>query len=119
MINLDSHILILALIGDLTTREKRLLSHNTWSISSVVLWEIARWQQRGRIELDLTDRELREVFAPVHVWPLDLETALVSTRLDFKGDPVDHIVAATSVVNEVPLLTRDKAILTSKLVPLA
>jgi len=55
----------------------------------------------------------------LHVWPLDLQIARTSTRLDIEGDPADEIIAATSVVHRVPLLTRDRAIRKSKLVPLA
>ena len=34
MLNLDTHILLLALAGDLTARERRLLATNRWSISA-------------------------------------------------------------------------------------
>ena len=40
-------------------------------------------------------------------------------RLDFRSDPADEIVAATSIVHDIPLLTRDARILGSKIVPLA
>jgi PIN domain nuclease of toxin-antitoxin system len=39
--------------------------------------------------------------------------------LDFRGDPADEIIAATSVVHHVSLVTRDRQIRRSKLVPLA
>jgi PIN domain nuclease of toxin-antitoxin system len=55
----------------------------------------------------------------VHVWPLELEIAVTSTRLDFAGDPADELIAATSVVHRVPLLTRDRRIRRSKIVPIA
>jgi PIN domain nuclease of toxin-antitoxin system len=42
-----------------------------------------------------------------------------STQLDIQSDPADEIIAATSVVEEIPLLTRDKKLLKSKMVPLA
>ncbi|NIP59832.1 MAG: type II toxin-antitoxin system VapC family toxin, partial [Gemmatimonadetes bacterium] len=42
-----------------------------------------------------------------------------STDLDFEGDPADELIAATSVVHGVPLLTRDRQIRSSKRVPLA
>jgi PIN domain nuclease of toxin-antitoxin system len=45
--------------------------------------------------------------------------AVQSTRLDFASDPADEIIAATSVVHKVPLLTRDRRILRSKQVPFA
>jgi PIN domain nuclease of toxin-antitoxin system len=53
------------------------------------------------------------------VWPLDLAVSLCATRFDFKGDPADEIIAATSAVHKVPLLTRDRRIRASRLVPFA
>ena len=50
---------------------------------------------------------------------MDLAIARMSTRLDFSGDPTDELIAATSVVHDVPLLTRDGVIRASRLVPLA
>jgi PIN domain nuclease of toxin-antitoxin system len=41
MLNLDTHILLYALTGDLTRREASLLSKDAWSISAIVLWEIS------------------------------------------------------------------------------
>ncbi len=41
-----------------------------------------------------------------------------SIRLDFRGDPADEIIAATSLVHGVHLLTRDTRIRASKIVPL-
>jgi len=70
--------------------------------------------QVGRIEVDLDDPEFDAVLAGLHVWPLDLAVAKASTRLDFKRDPADELIVATSVVHGVPLLTRDKRIRKSK-----
>ena len=119
MLNLDTHILIFALSGDLRPREKTVLSENNWSISAIVLWELAKLVQLGRIELDLEDPQVVRALSQLHVWPLDLQIARTSIRLDIEGDPADEIIAATSVVHRVPLLTRDRAIRKSKLVPLA
>jgi len=83
-----------------------------------VLWELAKLVQLGRIELDLDDREVSRILSLIHVWPLDLSIARASTDLDFRGDPADEIIAATSVVLGVPLLTRDREIRRSKIVPL-
>ena len=119
MLNLDTHILIHALGGRLTQREQDLLERNEWSISAIVLWEMAKLTQLGRVTLDLKDREVVRVLSGIHQWPICLDIARTSTRLDFSGDPADELIAATSVVHEVPLLTRDTAILRSRLVPLA
>ena len=119
MLNLDTHILILALSGDLESRERDLLSEHNWGISAIVLWELAKLVQLGRIELDLDDSQVIRALSRLHVWPIDLATATLSTRLDFQGDPADELIAATSVVHGVPLITRDRAIRGSKIVPLA
>jgi len=119
LLNLDTHILLHALAGSLGRREKTLLSRNPWSISAIVLWEIAKLVQLKRLTLDLDSPEVVRLLKSVKVWPIDLEVARASTRLDFEGDPADELIAATSVVHNVPLLTRDRAIRRSKRVPLA
>lgn len=69
--------------------------------------------------MDLDDRDVAGVLDRVHVWPIDLDVARASTRLDFEGDPADEIIAASSVVHVVPLVTRDRVIRQSKIVPQA
>ena len=119
MLNLDTHVLIFAVSGSLRPAEQRLLASNSWSVSSIVVWELAKLVQLGRVGLDLDDREVVRVLSRVHVWPIDLAVARASTHLDFRGDPADEIIAATSIVHGVPLLTRDRAMRRSKAVPLA
>ena len=119
MLNLDTHVLVHALGGDLRQREKETLERNEWSISAIVLWELAKLVQLGRISIDLNDREVVRTLSGIHLWPIDLNIALTSTQLDFSGDPADELIAATSVVHEVPLLTRDRTILRSRVVPFA
>ena len=119
MLNLDTHVLIHALAGDLRAREASLLRSRRWGISGIVLWELAKLVQLGRIDLDLGDPELDRALSSIHTWPITLEVARALERLDFKGDPADEIIAATSLVHRVPLLTRDARILKSRVVPLA
>ena len=119
MLNLDTHILIFALRGDLLPHEQATLTRERWSVSAIVFWELAKLRQLGRVELDLEDREVAGVLGRLHVWPVDMEVAVASTRLDFKSDPADELIAATSVVHRVPLLTRDAVIRGSAIVPLA
>jgi PIN domain nuclease of toxin-antitoxin system len=118
LLNLDTHILIFALCGQLRSRERKLLLQARWSISAIVLWELAKLVQLGRLKLDLGDREVARTLSKIKVWPIDLAVARESTRLDFKGDPADELIAATSVVHDVPLLTRDRSMRRSKIVPL-
>ena len=119
MLNVDTHILLYAVTGDLKPAERRLLGAEPWRISAIVLWEIAKLAQRGRIDIDLDDPKVVRVLSRVHVWPISREVTRESTRLDFAGDPADEIIAATSVVHKIPLVTRDRAIRRSKIVPLA
>jgi PIN domain nuclease of toxin-antitoxin system len=119
LLNLDTHVLLHALAGSLRRAERKLLSEHPWSISAIVLWEIAKLVQRERVDLHLDSAEVVRVLKSIKVWPIDLEIARTSTRLDFDGDPADELIAATSVIHNVPLLTRDRAMRRSKLVPLA
>ncbi len=72
-----------------------------------------------RIEIDLDDREVQQKLARLYVWPITFEICRQMTRLDFQGDPADELIAATSIVHSVPLVTRDRQIRGSQLVPLA
>ena len=119
MLNLDTHVLIFALRGELRARERELLGRNRWGISAIVPWELAKLVQLGRVAVDLDDREVMRTLDAIHLWPIDFRVARASTTLDFSGDPADELIAATSLVHGVPLLTRDRVIRSSKIVPLA
>lgn len=119
MVNLDSHVLVFALAGSISEKERRLLAENTWSVSSIVFWELAKLVQLGRITMDLEDPEIVRILSALYVWPINLAVSIQSTRLDFRGDPADELIAATSVIHRVPLLTRDRRIRKSRMVPLA
>jgi len=65
----------------------------------------------------LNDAEVVRVLARVRIWPLTREIARTSVQLDVRGDPADEIIVATSIVHNVPLVTRDRALRRSKLIP--
>jgi PIN domain nuclease of toxin-antitoxin system len=119
MLNLDTHVLIHARAGSVKLRERKLLSSNDWSISAIVLWELRKLVQLGRVTLDLDDPLVSRTLRRIHCWPLTLEVCRESTRLDVASDPADELIAATSIVNDVPLVTRDRKLLRSKRIPLA
>lgn len=119
MLNLDTHVLIHALEGSLTRSELSLLERDTWSISSIVLWEIVKLVQLDRIELDVDDADVRRTLTSIHAWPITLEVCRAIRDLDFRSDPADEIIAATSLVRGVALVTRDRKIRRSRKVPLA
>jgi PIN domain nuclease of toxin-antitoxin system len=53
------------------------------------------------------------------VWPLTLDVCRAIRQLDFRSDPADEIIAATSLVHRVPLVTRDGKMRKSRRVPLS
>ena len=117
MLTLDTHIVVALLDGDLTERERELVTSDALGISDIVLWELAKLVELGRLELDLEDVEFRMFLRNVTTFSISIEIARTSTMLDFTSDPADEIIAATAIVEQSPLLTRDRRILKSKMVP--
>ena len=117
MLNLDTHILVFLLSGDLSDRELRLVQGEQLVVSDIVLWELAKMIQLGRLDMDLDVPEFRECLRSLTIVPINLEIARRSTQLDFSSDPADEIIATTSIVEDIPLLTRDRRILKSRIVP--
>lgn len=118
-VNLDTHMLVALLAGDLNREEHACLIKHEWAISDIVLWELAKLIDLGRIELDLTSPEFQNCLRKLTIIPITVEIAQKSCQLDFASDPADEIIAATSLVENVPLLTRDRRIRKSRIVPLA
>jgi PIN domain nuclease of toxin-antitoxin system len=106
MLNLDTHILLFALDGTLKSSEQALLASEPWGVSAIVLWELAKLAQLQRIALDTSSPEFAKLFTRIHVWPLDIAICQKSTELDFTTDPAGEIIAATSIVHRVPLVTK-------------
>jgi PIN domain nuclease of toxin-antitoxin system len=119
MLNLDTHILLHALIGTITKSERHLLEDSRWGISAIVIWEITKLYQLGRITLDPADSEFKVLLSGIQVWPITIDVCLSTYKLDIKSDPADEIICATSITHNIPLITRDKRLLKSKVVPLA
>lgn len=119
MLNLDTHILIDVMIGHLSPKEEKLVARNDWCISDIVLWELHKLNQLGRIEMDFDNPEIRTFLNSLTIFPIDLAVLAALSDLDFKSDPADELIAATSIAHKVPLLTRDNKILASKNTPLA
>jgi PIN domain nuclease of toxin-antitoxin system len=118
MLVIDTHILIEAAEGRIRPSEARLLD-DFWSISDITLWEIAWLYREERIRMGPDDPRLRSTLDQLTIWPIDFEVARALRLLDFRSDPADEIIAATSIAHDIPLLTRDTRILASKVVPLA
>ncbi|HKS91730.1 MAG TPA: PIN domain-containing protein [Tepidiformaceae bacterium] len=119
MLNLDTHILLDAVSQRPRPAERRILNEEFWCISDIVLWEIGWLHREGRISLSLNDSSLNRALERMTIWPISREVAMSMRLLDFRSDPADEIIAATSLAHGIPLLTRDNRLLASKLVPLA
>ncbi|MGZ3782334.1 MAG: PIN domain-containing protein [Pseudobdellovibrionaceae bacterium] len=119
MLNLDTHILIDIMVGHLSQKEEKCVLKNEWCISDIVLWELYKLNQVGRIEMDFNNPEIRSFLSSLTVYPIDLSILQAMDDLDFKSDPADEIIAATSIAHKIPLLTRDNKILSSKVTPFA
>jgi PIN domain nuclease of toxin-antitoxin system len=81
-------------------------------ISAISCWELAKLVEKGRIGFSIPTltwirRSLQEY--DVRVVELTAEIAVESTQLKgMHADPADQIIAATSRVTGMPLLTSDK-----------
>ena len=95
-----------------------MLAAEKWCISAIVLWEIAKLNQIGRIELEVQSLEFSRALSQISVVALSPQICQASVELDFAADPADELIAATSVVHRVRLMTRDRRMLKSKVVPL-
>jgi len=117
MLNLDTHILIKTLEGALTPHERTVLSRDTdWSISAIVLWEIEKLYELGRLRYGLDYAPLTVALDRLEIWPINRSVCLSLRALDFQSDPADELIAATSLAHRIPLLTRDRRIRKSRVI---
>ncbi len=119
MINLDTNVLLAFIHGKTRRDEQRLIEARVWAISDAVLWEIGLLERAERIRPLLGTAAFQELLDDTTVVPVDVQIAQALRRLDFRSDPADAVIAATSIVHGIPLLTRDDRMLRSKVVPLA
>ena len=83
------------------------------------LYEISRISERGRIVLDVSlEIFLSRVTSLFEIKPINSAIAIAAARLPdtFPGDPADRIIAATAIVEGLPLITADRNIRRSRLV---
>lgn len=128
MILLDTHILIWLLIAPdklspkarkaiLTARKSEPLA-----VSAISLWEIAWLAENKRIEIDVSvESFVKKCASYVEVLAITPEIAVRSVQFpdSYPKDPQDRIIGATAILEGIRLLTNDKRIAHSGLVPLA
>ena len=125
---LDTHILLWWFDGvsRLSARQEEVLrgageEEPLW-VSDITLWEVATLSSLGRIKLSLPLREwLEQATAPPLVQRLPITPAVAAEVAalpdSFHRDPADRIIVASARVLGATLLTRDRRIIDSALVP--
>src|SRR5689334_13361540 len=96
MVNLDTHVFIDALEERIRPSERRALD-DFWVISGIVFWELAMLERAGRITPMLDSEILVKALPRITVYEIDREVAGAIRRLDFRSDPADELIAATSL----------------------
>jgi PIN domain nuclease of toxin-antitoxin system len=128
MILLDTHILIWLLIApeNLAPKAKKAIlaarKSGSLALSAISLWEMAWLVQNKRIDLDVSvDSFVKKCASYVQVLPITPEIAVRSVQFpkSYPNDPQDRIIGATALVEGIRLLTHDKLIVKSGLIPLA
>ena len=125
---LDTHILIYWLGTDLrlSVEQKRILEQASpesplW-VSDITLWEIATLYNLKRLSFHLPLRDwLEAATAPPLVQRVGISPAIAAAVAalpsSFHRDPADRIIIASAQLLGATLLTRDKQIIRSALVP--
>jgi PIN domain nuclease of toxin-antitoxin system len=89
------------------------------AVATITLWELAWLAQSARIVVTgSVESFVRETIARVILRPVTPEIAALGVRLpkDFPKDPADRLIAATAIVEGMPLVTADLRIRRSKVV---
>lgn len=127
MILLDTHILIWLLIAPehLSSKARKAIqtAYKTGdlALSAISLWEIAWLAENERIEIDVSvESFVKKCASYVQVLPITQAIAVRSVQFpkSYPSDPQDRIIGATAIVEGIRLLTHDKLIVKSRLVPL-
>lgn len=90
------------------------------AVSGITLFEIALLASHGRIHLKPgTETILSEAERRFFVLPITANIALQAFELpaNYPKDPVDRIIGATALIEDIPLLTADREIRRSRAVP--
>ncbi len=128
MILLDTHILVWLLVApeNLSPKAKKAIQaarkSGPLALSAISLWEIAWLTENKRIEIEVSvDSFVKKCASYVQVLPITQEIAVRSVQFpkSYPNDPQDRIIGATALIEGIRLLTHDKRIVKSGLVPLA
>lgn len=120
MILIDTHVLIWLDEGADTLGEEsrsridQAMQERQLKISAISFWEIAMLVQKKRLQIrmDLEAWRLSLLEQGLSEVPLNGTIALRAGQLqDFRGDPADRIIVATTLETSATLITADERIL--------
>ena len=127
MILLDTHVVIWLASGDARMSraaqaaiDEARQSVRGLAISDFTLFELTLLFRKKKFDLAIgPEAFLREIERRFVVLPVTANIALQAFNLpaSYPNDPVDRIIGATALIEDIPLLTADREIRKSRAVP--
>jgi len=112
---LDTHTFIWFVIGSdrITPKVREQIESNDNLVSLASLWEIAIKSSLGKLDLELSIEQLVEeqiIANGIEILPITTEHIAVVPNLPLHHrDPFDRLIIAQAMVEEIPIVGRDKA----------
>jgi PIN domain nuclease of toxin-antitoxin system len=119
----DTHAIIWWVLSPhiLSARARDAFDGAIIGVTPTSCYEIARLIVRQRVEIDEDPQDWLEnllMLPRVVLLPLTLDVASAASKLpDAISDPADRLIVATALQARVPLVTKDRKIIASGIVP--
>lgn len=127
MIVLDTHVILWDALepNKLSRKAKSSISHANANdgivFCEISLWEIAMLIQKERVQIDSSYLHFVQLLHASNKYEfrgITPEIAKLSVQLpsEITNDPADRTIAATALINNIPLVTADKNMRNSKVI---
>jgi PIN domain nuclease of toxin-antitoxin system len=95
---------------------------NELLISDISIWEVAMLVSRKRLEIEETASSFIKSYIEyraIFIQPISPEIAELSVKFgpEINSDPADRIISATTILSGAKLVTGDKNLIQSELIP--